>query len=71
MSKRNFGHSIWIIAQPKKGEGANDSKGSASFLESPLVQCLFYLWISSFTVYAFYRASIFKILWHYIKKMMS
>ncbi len=37
--------------------------------KSPWLRFLFYFWLVSFTLYAFYKGEIFRIFWYYFQKL--
>lgn len=64
------GHSVWVIARPKKGSGDNHYQLQSAF-RSQLLRSFLFFWLVVFSVYAFHKAGILDIFWYYLQKLVG
>lgn len=66
-----FGHSLWIVGQPRRNGVIGTAEPSFSLLSLPFIRVLFYVWLASFSFYAFYEAGIVQLFRFYVQKLIS
>ena len=66
-----FGHSLWIVGQPRRGGKAGTAERPFSLLNLPLIRVSLYFWLTFFTLYAFYKGGILQTFRFYVQKIIN